>query len=417
MPESPLNAAVDQLTALVTAQPDDAGLRLLIVQALVAAGRQGEALQHAQEAMRADPSSAAAREAMSAALLPRPPAPGETSEMPESFARVGRAAPPEAPERVRSATPQPAEGHGRVRTDTDAPADDVVEVRRSTVKLADVAGMADVKARLNTTFFAHLRNPEISRSYGQSVRGSLLLYGPPGCGKTYIAKAVAGELDVAFIPVTLADTLDMWMGNSEKNIQAVFRTARRRNPCVLFLDEADAIGGKRSLNRHAGGMRNVVTQLLTELDSIGSDNDGVFVLGASNHPWDIDDALLRPGRFDRTLFVAPPDAEAREAIIRAQLRSVPASDVDTGALASATENYSGADVTHLCRSAIEIAMQDALARGRIRGVTTADFHTALRDVRPSVGPWFESAKNVVAFAKQDDRYRDLITYLGHRKRR
>ncbi|MFE8958172.1 AAA family ATPase [Streptomyces iakyrus] len=417
MPESPLDAAVDQLTALVTAQPDDAGLRLLIVQALVAAGRQGEALQHAQEAMRADPSSAAAREAMSAALLPRIPAAGETSQTPESSATVGRAAPPEAPERVRSATSQPAEGHGRVRTDTDAPADDVVEVRRSTVKLADVAGMADVKARLHTTFFAHLRNPEISRSYGQSVRGSLLLYGPPGCGKTYIAKAVAGELDVAFISVTLADTLDMWMGNSEKNIQAVFGTARRRNPCVLFLDEADAIGGKRSLNRHASGMRNVVTQLLTELDSIGSDNDGVFVLGASNHPWDIDDALLRPGRFDRTLFVAPPDAEAREAIIRAQLRSVPAADVDTGALASVTENYSGADVTHLCRSAIEIAMQDALARGRIRGVTTADFHTALRDVRPSVGPWFESAKNVVAFAKQDDRYRDLITYLGRRKRR
>ncbi|MEU3936018.1 AAA family ATPase [Streptomyces sp. NPDC029044] len=420
MPESPLDAAVDQLTDLVTAQPDDAGLRLLIVQALVAAGRPGEALRHAQEALRADPSSAAAREAMSAALLPRLPAPGEspeTPEAPETPVASGRPAPPEAPERVRPATPQPAEGHGRVCTDTDAPADEVVEVGRSTVKLADVAGMAEVKARLNTTFFAHLRNPEISRSYGQSVRGSLLLYGPPGCGKTYIAKAVAGELDVAFISVTLADTLDMWMGTSEKNIQSVFRTARRTSPCVLFLDEADAIGGKRSLNRHASGMRNVVTQLLTELDSIGSDNDGVFVLGASNHPWDIDDALLRPGRFDRTLFVAPPDAEAREAIIRAQLRTVPASDVDTRALACATENYSGADVTHLCRSAIEIAMQDALAQGRIRGVTTADFHTALRDVRPSVGPWFESAKNVVAFAKQDDRYRDLITYLGHRKRR
>ncbi|MFI8890617.1 AAA family ATPase [Streptomyces paradoxus] len=417
MPESPLNAAVDQLTALVTAQPDDAGLRLLIVQALVAAGRPGEALRHAQEAMRADPSSAAAREAMSAALLPRLPAPGEIPEVPETPAASVRPAPPEVPELVRPATSQPAEGDGRVLTDTDAPSDDVVEVRRSTVKLADVAGMADVKARLSTTFFAHLRNPEISRSYGQSVRGSLLLYGPPGCGKTYIAKAVAGELDVAFISVTLADTLDMWMGNSEKNIQSVFRTARRRSPCVLFLDEADAIGGKRSLNRHASGMRNVVTQLLTELDSTGSENDGVFVLGASNHPWDIDDALLRPGRFDRTLFVAPPDAEARDAIIRARLRSVPASDVDTGALASATENYSGADVTHLCRSAIEIAMQDALAQGRIRGVTTADFHTALRDVRPSVGPWFESAKNVVAFAKQDDRYRDLISYLGHRKRR
>ncbi|MFC8240351.1 ATP-binding protein [Streptomyces chartreusis] len=277
--------------------------------------------------------------------------------------------------------------------------------------------MADVKARLDTAFFTHLRNPEIARSYGQSLRGSLLLYGPPGCGKTYIARAVAGELGVNFISVTLADTLDMWMGNSEKNIQSVFRTARRRSPCLLFLDEADAIGGKRSLNRHASGMRNVVTQLLTELDSVGSDNEGVFVLGASNHPWDIDDALLRPGRFDRALFVAPPDAKAREAIIRAQLRSVPTGNIDPAALAAATEHYSGADVAHLCRSAIELAMQDAMARGQVRGVSTEDFHAALRDVRPSVEPWFESAKNVVAFTKQDERYRDLITYLGHRKRR
>ncbi|MET9390451.1 AAA family ATPase [Streptomyces sp. NPDC006624] len=415
MPESPLNAAVDQLTALVTAQPDDAGLRLLIVQALVAAGRSGEALQHAQEALRADPSSAAAREAMSVALLPRLPAPGEPSEMPEPPATPGR--PSETPERLPPGPPRPAERQAQARTGTDTPADEVVEVQHTDVKLADVAGMADVKARLETAFFAHLRNPEIARSYGQSLRGSLLLYGPPGCGKTYLARAVAGELDVGFISVTLADTLDMWMGNSEKNIQAVFRAARRNSPCVLFLDEADAIGGKRSLNRHASGMRNVVTQLLTELDSVGSDNEGVFVLGASNHPWDIDDALLRPGRFDRTLFVAPPDAEARKAIIRAQLRTVPASDVDLGALAAATENYSGADVAHLCRSAIEIAMQDAMARGRIRSVTTADFHTALRDVRPSVRPWFESAKNVVAFARQDERYRDLIAYLEHRKRR
>jgi AAA+ superfamily predicted ATPase/tetratricopeptide (TPR) repeat protein len=386
MPQSPLDAIVDQLADQVAANPTDTALRLLLVQALITAGRAAEALEHANAALAADPSSPAARDAVAAAL-----------------AGVGRSPTPATAERV------PNEGES-------GSVEPVVETERPNVRLQDVAGMQTVKDRLEMAFLGPLRNPEIVARFGQTVRGGLLLYGPPGCGKTFIAKAIAGELGVSFISVSLADTLDMWIGSSEKNIQAIFRAARAHKPCVLFLDEADAIGGKRSHNR-LSGMRNVVTQLLTELDSVESDNERVFVLAASNHPWDIDDALLRPGRFDRTLFVAPPDEVARAAIIRAQLTRVPAAGVDMAQLAAATENYSGADVVHLCRSAIEYAMHDSMRVNQVRDLGMGDFRRALAEVRPSVGPWFDAAKNVVAFARDDHRYAELTEYLGKRKRR
>jgi SpoVK/Ycf46/Vps4 family AAA+-type ATPase len=138
------------------------------------------------------------------------------------------------------------------------------------------------------------------RLYTKSLRGGLLLYGPPGCGKTFI------------------DILDMWVGASERNLHEVFQTARGAAPVVLFLDEIDALGQKRSQTRNSA-MRGTVNQLLSELDGVDSANEGVFVLAATNQPWDVDPALRRPRRFDRTLLVLPPDGTAREAILRAEL--------------------------------------------------------------------------------------------------
>src|SRR5579871_6043920 len=186
---------------------------------------------------------------------------------------------------------------------------------RPPITLADVAGMDEVKRRLNIAFLAPMRNPEVMKLYGKSLRGGLLLYGPPGCGKTYIARATAGELGARFISIGLSDILDMYLGQSERNLHEIFETARRNRPCVLFFDEIDALGRKRSLMRESAG-RDVVNQLLAELDSLNGDNAGVFVLAATNHPWDVDTALRRPGRLDRTLLVLPPDRPAREAILR-----------------------------------------------------------------------------------------------------
>ncbi len=282
------------------------------------------------------------------------------------------------------------------------------------VTLKDVAGMEPVKRRLNLAFLAPLRNPELRRSFGKTLRGGLLLYGPPGCGKTFIARATAGELGARFMPVGISDVLDMWLGESEQKLKGYFETARRQAPSVLFFDEVDALGRKRSLLRHSAGS-GVVSQFLSELDGLQGDNRGVFVLAATNHPWDVDSALRRPGRFDRMLLVLPPDAAAREAILRAHCRDRPVvPDLDFPSIAAGTEDYSGADVAHLCESAAELALEESLS-GSIQPITSAHFKRAMKEVRPSIRSWLETAKNHALFANDGGLYDDLLEYLRARR--
>jgi len=294
----------------------------------------------------------------------------------------------------------------------DAPS--FIEPHLPRVTFADVAGMEEVKQRLDRAFLTPMRHPELAQMYGKSLRGGLLMYGPPGCGKTYMARAVAGELGANFLAVGLADVLDMYIGQSERNLQAVFREARRRAPCVLFLDEVDAIGRKRSQMRNS--LSNVVNQLLAELDGATESNEGVFVLTATNSPWDVDPALRRPGRLDRTVLVLPPDTEARRALLGLHLSKRPSAGVDCAALAGQTEGYSGADLTHLVDGAAELAMEDSIRSGQPRAIGMADFRRALRDVKPSTGAWFDTARNVAQFANEDGTYDDLVTYMrAHRR--
>lgn len=282
------------------------------------------------------------------------------------------------------------------------------------ISLADVGGMEDVKKRLDTAFLAPLRNPEVAKMYGKSLNGGLMLYGPPGCGKTFIARALAGELGAKFMSVGLSDVLDMWLGESERKLHEIFETARRAAPTVLFFDEIDALGQKRSQQRHSAG-RNIVNQLLAELDSVDSDNKNLFVMSATNHPWDVDAALRRPGRFDRTVLVLPPDAPARASILEFHLRNKPLGQIDVSPIADATSHYSGADLAHLCESAVEIAMQASLASGDARPIENADLQQALADVKPSTRPWFESARNYAMFANEGGTYDDLLTYIKQNK--
>jgi SpoVK/Ycf46/Vps4 family AAA+-type ATPase len=289
------------------------------------------------------------------------------------------------------------------------------DVEQAGIRLADVAGMKNVKERLESAFLMPMRNPELRRLYGKSLRGGLLLYGPPGCGKTFIARAVAGELGARFYPVSLVDVLDMYIGESERKLRAIFDTARRNAPCVLFLDEVDAIGHKRT-DLRGSGLRSVVQSLLSELDGASDQNDGVFVLAATNHPWDVDSALRRPGRFDRMLLVLPPDSAARQAILRYHLRDRPAGDVDVAQVAKLTEHYSGADLAHIVSTAAERALAESMRSGRLVPLTTKDVESAAREVKPSTGPWFVTARNVVTFANTDGSYDDLAAYLRRNKR-
>src|SRR5271165_6210616 len=224
----------------------------------------------------------------------------------------------------------------------------------------------------------------------------------------------ADAYDAEQAGLTLADVIDMFVGQSERNIHELFEVARRNAPCVLFLDEVDAIGQKRSQLRHTP-MRSAVNQLLLELDDVSGNNEGVFLLAATNHPWDVDSALRRPGRFDRTLLVLPPDAGAREGVFRYHLKNRPVAGIDLAKLARQTDGYSGADIAHICETAAERALMDSVRRGEPRMIGTPDLEAAIAEVKPSLGAWFDVARNVALFANEGGTYDDLAAYL--RKRR
>lgn len=396
------------LLAAAAAAPEDVPLRLHVAELLAQRGRHAEALRHCAEALARDaanPAAAALLRSLTATLAGEVTPPGPKPESGWSPAGFDW---DRAEQQVRdidagAARPSPAE-------DPAGPPP-VEDIERPAVRLADVAGMEHVKQRLELAVLAPMRNPRLARAFGSTGAGGLLLYGPPGCGKTFLARAVAGEVGARFLNVGISDVLDMWTGASERNVTEIFRAARRNAPCVLFLDEIDALGQKRSHLRHASSMRNTVNQLLTEMDSAGGGNDGVFVLGATNHPWDVDSALRRPGRFDRMLLVLPPDASARAAILRYHLRDRPVGTLDLDRLVRATEHFSGADLAHLCTSAAERALAATLAAGQLRPLTTADLDAALGEIRPSTGPWFATARSVVTFANTDGSYDELAAYL------
>jgi len=297
----------------------------------------------------------------------------------------------------------------------------LVEVETGTltapgVRLADVGGMSDVKKRLELSFLRPLRNPAVSAQFGKSMRGGLLLWGPPGCGKTFIARATAGEIGAQFYEIALSDVLDMWIGSSERNLHQIFEVARSNRPCVLFFDEMDALGQKRtSVGTGGSAMRGVVNQLLAEMDGASSDNDGVFVLAATNHPWDVDTALLRPGRFDRMLLVLPPDLDARAAILDLHLRGKPIQSLDTRKIAKQTEGFTGADLALLIEHATETAMDESLESGELRPIVQRDLMDAAKELQPSGGPWFETAKNYATYGT-DGTYGQLLEYIRRRRR-
>ncbi|MFJ6686903.1 ATP-binding protein [Streptomyces werraensis] len=399
---------IQSLRTAVAAAPADVPLRLHLAQILLKAGRSEAAVAEAAVALQHAPGDTRARDLMARAMgvSAQPSAPKPAFDWRAAELQVGGVVPPRFVETPISADGQDGPG--------DAEAWDVE--KPGVVRLADVGGMQEVKDRLEAAFLAPLRNPELRALYGKSLRGGLLLYGPPGCGKTFIARAVAGELGAAFLSVSINDVLDMWIGNSERNMHEVFETARRKAPCVVFLDELDALGAKRSRTAHSG-MRNTVNQLLTELDGIDSAaNDGVFVLAATNVPWDVDQALRRPGRLDRTILVLPPDGLAREAILRYHLRDRPIENVDLGKLVKVTEGLSGADLAHVCEVAAERALLDSARTGTVRMIGMKDLLAAAKETVPSAEPWFASARNVAMFANEGGTYDDLVAHLKKRRK-
>jgi transitional endoplasmic reticulum ATPase len=287
-------------------------------------------------------------------------------------------------------------------------------VQKPNINFNHVGGMANVKKEIELKIIKPLLHPELYKAYGKKTGGGILLYGPPGCGKTHIARATAGEVNAKFINVGLNDILDMWVGNSEKNLHQVFELARANTPCVLFFDEIDALGASRSDMKQSSG-RHLINQFLQELDGIGNNNEGILILGATNTPWHLDAAFRRPGRFDRIIFVSPPDDVAREAILEMKLKGKPIAQVDYKQLAKKIDHFSGADIEALIDITVEEKLEATFADGIIKKIETKDLLNASKKLRPSTQEWFATAKNFALFANDAGLYDDVLTYLKIKK--
>ena len=460
------DSIIDALERAVTANPADKELRLHLAEMLLASGRNTEAIQHCARVLTDEPTHPPALALLSRATNPvpsqqadGPAARGGPVEDPVSWldrggesgrpyfsdpgspsSRYGIVGPFESvadsiASRNGSTAAGPVQNPASLdfdwglaeadiggpapafttMGDLPAPPEEVWDVENSALTLDDVGGMNEVKSAIELQFLGPLRRPDLREVFGTSLGGGLLMYGPPGCGKTFIARAVAGHMGASFLNITVADVLDMYVGSSERNMRELFLMARRKAPIVVFFDELDAIGMRRQSSGSSQSTRNTTNQLLSELDGIGADNEGVYILAATNRPWDLDTALRRPGRFDRAILVLPPDEEARRAIFRHHLKSRPVTGIDLGELARRSDGLTGADIAGVCERSTEAAMAESMRSGKIRMITMGDILGVLRGTRSSAGTWFASARNVVAYANADGEYEDLRKYMVARK--
>lgn len=294
-----------------------------------------------------------------------------------------------------------AEGGATVRA--------IQNVAAEKVRFSSIVGMDDLKKTIRIKIIDPYLKPGLFARFRMNSGGGILLYGPPGCGKTMMARAIANECNAEFISVGISDVLNMWMGESERNLAALFDKARSRTPCVLFFDELDALAFSRA-KATSNNTRTVVNEFLSQLDGVGRENSGILVLAATNMPWDVDDAMKRPGRFSRQIFVPPPDQDARAEMLRGKLTGVPCEPLDLPALAARLEHYSGADIDGLIELAKESAVSDGLA-GTERGLRADDFEYAMRQVHASTLDWLRTVRNVVKYAGADGNYKDVEQYL------
>ena len=283
------------------------------------------------------------------------------------------------------------------------------EAERPKVTFDDIGGMREVIERIRMNIIYPFKNPEVFRKFNRKPGGGILMYGPPGCGKTHIARATAGECGAAFITIAITDILSKWLGESEQRLHALFEQARRRTPTVIFIDEIDAIGGSRG--DASSSMAPLVNVLLTEMDGISNRNENLMVLAATNTPWRVDQALRRPGRFDRVLFVPPPDGPAREAILNICLRELPAEGVEAGKLAQLTRHFSGADLRAVVERASEKAIFEEMRTGRAVKLTQRMLADTVKEMRPSTAEWLETARSYAMYANRGGLYDELVAFF------
>lgn len=393
--------------------PEDADIKLALARVYQQQGKSSQAIVVVEDLCRRRDTPAAAHVLYATLLLAEGDVRGAVAQY-----KLGVEADPEVADEQLGRTLGIGEGfhdgevvEGRVRETWQEPAADLrSEVERPQITFEHVGGMQAVKDEISIKILYPLQHPEMYQAYGKQIGGGILMYGPPGCGKTFIARATAGEIGAGFLSVGIHDVLDMWTGQSERNLHGLFEQARMHQPCVLFFDEVDALGGRRS-DMNSGSARQLINQFLSEMDGVDYSNDGVLVLAATNAPWHIDPAFRRPGRFDRVLFVPPPDASARADILRIHLRDKPQEAIDFQALTKCMVDFSGADIKAVIDQAVEVKLREAIKAGVPKPLTTKDLVSAAKSLKPTTREWFSTARNYALYSNQGGIYDDVLKYL------
>jgi len=279
------------------------------------------------------------------------------------------------------------------------------------IAFADVGGLDEIKAQIEKRIILPFQKPALFARFKKKAGGGILMYGPPGCGKTLLARATAGQCKATFFNIAIEDVLDMWIGESERKLHALFENARAATPAVMFFDELEALAGKRQHTREAMSSK-LVSQFLSEMDGFVKNNAGVLILAASNVPWAIDPAFRRPGRFDRVLFVPPPDRAARDAILALSLAGRPvAPDIDTAAIAARTSGFSGADLENLVDTAADGAIAASLSAGTEVPIDHGHLIAALAEIKPTTLEWLATARNYARTGNEGGQYDDVLEFL------
>lgn len=279
------------------------------------------------------------------------------------------------------------------------------------VTFGEVGGLDAIKRQIHKRIILPYQKPSLFRRFKKRIGGGILLYGPPGCGKTLLARATAGECRAQFFNIAISDVLDMYIGESERKLHSLFEKARAASPAVLFFDEVEALGGKRQYARE-GTAAKLVSQFLSELDGFAQNNSGVLVLGATNVPWAVDPAFRRPGRFDRLLFVPPPDAAARAAILDILLQDRPVREpLDLDAVARRTSGFSGADLRNLVETAADDAIDASIDSGVEVPIDDSHLRDALQDVKSTTLEWLTTARNYARYANEGGQYDEVLAFL------
>ncbi len=288
---------------------------------------------------------------------------------------------------------------------------DLTKYKQQVTDFSDVVGLENIKKQIHKKIILPFQKPSLFQRFKKKVGGGVLLYGPPGCGKTLLARATAGECNASFFNIELSDILDMYIGESEQKLHAIFEKARAETPSVLFFDEFEAMAGKRETNRNSS-INNIVSQFLTELDGFSQNNSGVLVLASTNVPWSIDSAFLRPGRFDRMFFVPPPDKSARQGILEHHMKERPKEeDINYSILAAKCKGYSGADLYNLVEMAADEAIDESIETSHDIKINSNHFKEALEFSNSTTIEWLTTARNYARYANDGGRYNDVLKFI------